>query len=48
MNIWKRIKKFFKCRCPRCGGRVRSEFLDPHIDKLVYKCDDCGKRYIIM
>ena len=32
--------------CPDCGGAMRSDFLDMEADRLVYKCNCCGKRWI--
>lgn len=32
--------------CPECGGRMKSEYLDMEIEKLVYKCKKCGKEWV--
>lgn len=42
----KKIKEFFKLKCPNCGGEMRSIFLDMKIDKVVYKCKKCEKEWI--
>ena len=33
-------------KCPKCGGKLHSEFFDMQFDKMVYRCDKCGKEYI--
>lgn len=41
------IKNIFSLPpCPECKGKVKSEYLDMTIDKLVFKCTKCGKEYI--
>jgi uncharacterized Zn finger protein len=44
--MFKKIKEFFKLKCPNCGGEMCSIFLDMEIDKFVYECKKCGKRWI--
>lgn len=46
LNVVKKIKEFFKLKCPNCGGEMRSIFLDMKIDKVVYKCKKCEKEWI--
>lgn len=48
-NIRKKIKDFYnnhiKSHCPDCDGIMDSEFLDMKLDKMVYKCRNCGKEW---
>ena len=39
-------EKHFKPHCPDCGGVMDDEMLDMILDKLVYKCRDCGKEWV--
>jgi uncharacterized protein with PIN domain len=39
INIWQGV-------CPECGGILQAYMLDMIIDKMVWKCDKCGKEYI--
>ena len=39
-------EKHFKPHCPDCGGVMDVEMLDMILDKLVYKCRDCGKEWV--
>ena len=32
--------------CPDCGGKLHDEFLDMQFNKLVYKCEKCGKEWM--
>lgn len=32
-------------RCPECRGAMDREFVDETIQKVVYKCRDCGERF---
>jgi predicted nucleic acid-binding Zn ribbon protein len=45
-KVWEKIKDIFSLHCPECNGRMKSEFLDMEIDKLVYKCEKCGEKWI--
>ena len=37
----------FHGTCPKCQKRTLNiEYLDSNLDKMVYKCDNCGKRFI--
>lgn len=49
-RIIEKIKKFFsktsKNICPDCGGELKCEMLDVVFDCLVYKCSNCGKRWM--
>ena len=43
------IKKLFAWlipKCPDCGEKMYTEFLDMKWDNLVYKCDKCNKRWM--
>lgn len=40
------FERFFKHDCPGCGGVMDSEFLDMTLDRMVYKCRKCGKRWV--
>ena len=44
--IWEKVKDIFSLHCPECNGRMKSEYLDMELDKLVYKCEKCGKKFI--
>ena len=48
-NLLVKMREFynehFKHHCPDCNGIMDSEFLDMTIDKLVYKCRNCGKEW---
>lgn len=46
IRFLKSIIAVLKLRCPKCTGIMDCEMLDPTIDKLVYKCRDCGKEFI--
>lgn len=48
MSLRKRIRKFFQCRCPKCKALLDEEFLDLEINKIVYRCTRCGKRWVIL
>lgn len=39
------IKEMFTIRCPDCNGTMKQEFFDMTIDKMVYKCTICGRRW---
>lgn len=45
-KIIEKIKDFFSLHCPECSGRMKGEFLDMTIDKVVYKCEKCGKEWL--
>lgn len=46
-KIIEKLKNIFSLPpCPECNGKVKSEYLDMTIDKLVFKCTKCGKEYI--
>ena len=45
--IWEKVKDIFSLHCPKCSGRMKSEYLDMELDSLVYKCEKCGKEFII-
>lgn len=47
-RIIEKIKDIFSLHCPECGGRMKSEYLDMEIDKLVYKCKKMWKGMGIM
>ncbi len=36
----------FSLHCPDCGGRLKEDFSDMKFDRTVYKCTDCGKRWL--
>ena len=38
--------KHLKCHCPDCDGIMDSVFYNSKIEKLVYKCRDCGKEWV--
>ena len=49
-----RIRKFMKrvhrkvfkgCYCAECGYRLRYDGYDGWIDRNIYKCEKCGKRW---
>lgn len=44
--MFKKIREFFKLKCPNCDGEMCSIFLDMEIDKVVYECKKCEKRWI--
>ena len=35
-----------KAKCPDCGAELEEAFYDPNIDKVVYKCPECGKEWV--
>ena len=35
-RIIEKIKDIFSLHCPKCGGRMKAEFLDLVIDHIVY------------
>lgn len=37
---------FFSLKCPSCGSKMYGEFYDMEIDKMVYKCESCGKQWV--
>ena len=39
------IKDLFSLHCEACGVRLKSKFLDMELDKMVYKCEKCGKEW---
>ena len=43
-----KIIDFFCSHCPECNGRMNSEMFDMTIDKMVYKCTVCGKRWVVL
>ena len=45
--VWEKVKDIFSLHCPECSGRMKSEYLDMELDSLVYKCEKCGKEFII-
>lgn len=40
------IRDLFCLHCENCGGRMKEKFLDMQIDRIVYKCEKCGKEWI--
>lgn len=32
--------------CPFCGGTMDVAFIDMEINKMVYKCRNCGKEWV--
>lgn len=38
--------KYLKCHCPDCDGVMDSVFYNGKIEKLVYKCRDCGNEWV--
>lgn len=40
------IRSLFILHCPDCDGEMESEFFDMSIDKMVYKCKQCGKEWV--
>ena len=49
-KIFKTLKRMymflFKQKCPNCNGVMYWEMIDMEFDKNVYKCLNCGKRWI--
>lgn len=45
-KIKEKLKKLFELNCPYCGGTMHVKGLDTQIDKLVYKCEKCGKEWV--
>lgn len=41
-----RIRGLFSSHCPDCGATMKSEFFDMEIDRMVYKCKNCGKKWV--
>lgn len=44
-KIINKIIDLLSQHCPKCGGRMKSEYLDMEIDSLVYKCTKCEKEW---
>lgn len=45
-ELKKKLRKIFEIRCPYCNGIMDDIGLDIQINKLVYKCRDCGKEWV--
>ena len=49
-KIFKTLKRMymflFKQKCPDCNGVMYWDMIDMEFDKNVYKCLNCGKRWI--
>lgn len=45
-KIVKILKYIFCLKCPDCNGNLSSEMIDMEHDKIVYKCEQCGKEWI--
>ena len=39
-------EKYFKLHCQNCGGVCDAEMLDMVLDRMMYKCRDCGEEWI--
>lgn len=46
IQLINKIKKLFYLECPSCGGRMDVAFIDMEINKMVYKCRNCGKEWV--
>ena len=33
-------------KCPYCGGKLKKTFYDAEINRQVYECEFCHKKYI--
>jgi uncharacterized protein (DUF983 family) len=45
-KLLKKIINWLRIDCPECYGKLHQEFFDMQYDKLVWKCDKCGKQFI--
>lgn len=46
MDFLKKLIKKLKPKCPCCGGIMDVAFIDMEINKMVYKCRNCGKEWV--
>ena len=46
MKILSKIKNILKPKCPNFNGVMYVEMIDMQINKLVYKCKDCGREWV--
>ena len=48
-KVMTRIKEFcnrhFKHHCPDCDGIMDSDVFNMELDRVVYKCRNCGKEW---
>lgn len=46
LHIFKKIKEWFRNKCPNCNHTLRYDFYDMQFDKNVYVCDNCKKLWM--